>query len=513
MDDKVYVAEKIARPHRDPLDERIFEMRLLAFRQPGQYGIINPHNVFVQQARFMADYECQAPNDTSFFAYYATYAMMNDAQLKSYFSWRTHVRQGIVEETALSAVFVYIYELLNDVGVTSSLDGFEKLAFILKNYAPISDKIVGYLKRWIKDYYLIHAFDVSFHTLLQQTGIESFFEDIHYQTRSRDLTYLYRISNFKFRQSSYYTPERASLLETIYARMIPELELSLKEKGINWVTDLTMSVSTAPIPHTIYASAVHYDVTIPDTKEFRVSDYELYRIDHHQCSVIYPLAPSAASAILLGHLFKRIEYAVKLTLNDKPRTLPKNQAIADKLPTLAGVTPSTYNALLKDEKWWKQIDRTVYFLIKELYPTLSLNEALHYQAPVKIDPHLMQRARADAVAIRDRLIREEDSTPEVVEVVNEPSMEVTPQPVTRFVTYQQHLLSLLIQGPQSKMSLMRELTSIHPSLLVDVVINELNEHLMELLGDNPIMEDYETYYIYEDYLIAIRNLLEEVTHE
>ena len=152
-------------------------------------------------------------------------------------------------------------------------------AFILKLYAPISDKIVGYLKRWIKDYYLIHDFKESFSDLLQQTGIDSFFADSHYHSRSRDLTYLNRISNFKFRQSSYYIAERAELIDHVMSAMIPQLEGWLQERGIQWITDLTMSVSTLPIPHTVYASAVHGDITLPETKELRISDYEVYRVD------------------------------------------------------------------------------------------------------------------------------------------------------------------------------------------------------------------------------------------
>ena len=88
--------------------------------------------LFCRQARFMADHEDDFDYRGEFVQYFPTYQAMNSLQLRGYFSWRTQVRRGNVQPTSLSFVFVYIYELLNLVGVDSPTAAFAQLRLVQK---------------------------------------------------------------------------------------------------------------------------------------------------------------------------------------------------------------------------------------------------------------------------------------------------------------------------------------------------------------------------------------------
>ena len=54
--------------------------------------------------------------------YFPDYQSMGYEQLRTY-TWRTNVRKGVIRKTSFSYVFVYLYELLNNVGVADCRDG------------------------------------------------------------------------------------------------------------------------------------------------------------------------------------------------------------------------------------------------------------------------------------------------------------------------------------------------------------------------------------------------------
>ena len=83
---------------------------------------------FIRQGRFMADYEDEASwAGLGFVCYFPTYHDMTTRQLRGYFAWRTHVRRGDYQPIAISAAYIYLYELLNLIGADSPEDALEKL--------------------------------------------------------------------------------------------------------------------------------------------------------------------------------------------------------------------------------------------------------------------------------------------------------------------------------------------------------------------------------------------------
>ncbi len=107
---------------------------------------------FVRQARAVEDYEPEGTFDSSFQAFSPVYSDMTVRQLKGYFAWRTCVRHGQYPPTSTSTVFVYIYELLNGVGVKDVAEAYRKLKELKDRYADRLDAVVArYASDWLRD--------------------------------------------------------------------------------------------------------------------------------------------------------------------------------------------------------------------------------------------------------------------------------------------------------------------------------------------------------------------------
>lgn len=119
---------------------------------------------FYHQAQMMVDYSEEYDEPASFKRYYPTYHDMTVPQLRTYFTWRQKVRKDEFEKTSTSYAYVYIYELLNNIGVKNSEDGFKKLNNFKEKYAQkyaqkYDIEMVANLDNWLKDYALYYHLD------------------------------------------------------------------------------------------------------------------------------------------------------------------------------------------------------------------------------------------------------------------------------------------------------------------------------------------------------------------
>jgi hypothetical protein len=114
-------------------------------------------NSFVREARELARYKGEKARHVPFRSYWPTYDAMSQKQKEWYFYLRNQLREGKHPKTDLSYLFVYIYELINQVGAKDATDGLIQLCGVWNAYRaayPILDK---YLVLWVQDYVLIYA--------------------------------------------------------------------------------------------------------------------------------------------------------------------------------------------------------------------------------------------------------------------------------------------------------------------------------------------------------------------
>lgn len=115
--------------------------------------------LFYRQGLLMADFEDDCPYNGTFKSYFPTYNAMSDRQLRGYFTWRTQVRRGTVEETSTPFAFLYLYELICGIGVDDPLDGFNKIKAFWDAYRAFEPGIDRFARVWLQDYAVFHRLD------------------------------------------------------------------------------------------------------------------------------------------------------------------------------------------------------------------------------------------------------------------------------------------------------------------------------------------------------------------
>ena len=115
---------------------------------------------FYRQGQMVADYEDHYDQIYELRRYYPDYHAMNVHQLRTYFTWRTQLRQGDFTVSSTSYAYVYIYELLNNIGVQNPATGFDKLLEFSQRYADnYGQRMQDYLHQWLQDYVLYYGLD------------------------------------------------------------------------------------------------------------------------------------------------------------------------------------------------------------------------------------------------------------------------------------------------------------------------------------------------------------------
>lgn len=162
-------------PGSTPIPERYYRLRDIAdsYGLVGRssrdgsfaYGSLLANRVFYEQARLMEDFEDEYDFQGTYSQYFPTYSSMTLSQLRGYFTWRTHLRRGTVEEAPLSFAFLYVYELLCGIGTTPGAEGFAALRAFHEAFrttdAAHGSTFDSYLRRWESDYVAYHGLDAN----------------------------------------------------------------------------------------------------------------------------------------------------------------------------------------------------------------------------------------------------------------------------------------------------------------------------------------------------------------
>lgn len=143
------------------LPQQYHEMRAISRWEQGANGQggrwLTEAELFYRQGKFMEDFEDDWPYEGIFKSYFPTYNAMSDRQLRGYFTWRAAVRRGTVEQTSLSFAYVYLYELINGIGVTDALGGFRAIERFWQAYRAFSPEIDRFASVWLQDYAIYHG--------------------------------------------------------------------------------------------------------------------------------------------------------------------------------------------------------------------------------------------------------------------------------------------------------------------------------------------------------------------
>lgn len=431
-------------------------------------------SIFVKQAKLLANYEDDYVYEKPVIHYFPTYQSLTDPELRGYFSWRTKLRRGDLQKTSLSYAFLYIYELLNQIGVADPMDGYRKLENFRSSYGQLDSGILPHLDNWLTDYVVYHNLDAGLLADTPQVRFDrciAVLQDIHAQPPEKVMYAVKQLSPKWLERSKFYGEHQADC-DAVIVRVLRQMsehystrcKNSLVEQYFGFVSQFQVF---------LFDSAVFYDRKKPRSFEYVLDEACVYRCRNGFWSVEKrsgSLRPNAK----LGDLLKTIDSVMR-------ECYAYGRPIQRKL----------------DTKW-------IIKLIQE--ETQRLLAEKKTEKKIAIDFSRLAKIRDDAAATRDKLIVEEEAMEAEAPLPELPEPPASPMPApkaglpdTPLSEEEYRLLQSLLYG--------RDLGWVHSSgRMLSVLVDSINDKLFDEFSDSVLTLDGQPELI-EDYIADLKEMV------
>ena len=416
-------------------------------------------SIFIKQGKLLADYEDDYVYDRRVTHYFPTYQSLTNPELRGYFSWRTKLRRGNLQKTSLTYAFLYIYELLNQIGVADPVDGYRKLTEFRDAYGALDDGILPYLNLWLMDYVVYYNLDAG---LLADTPQVRFNRGIavldSIQSRGDEevIRAVKQLSPKWLERSKFYREYREDC-DTVIVRVLRRMSAHYNARCKKTMVEQYFG-SFSQYRVILFDAAVFHERQVEGSRQYMVDENYIYRCRNGLWSV------------------------------QKYNCLPhSNGKLGDVLKAIDGVMRECYGygrpiQYKLDTKWILKI-------IQEEARNLLTEKKAAEEKKITIDYSRLARIRSDAAVTRDRLMVEEEAEEEAPPVQTPaPAEEPEDIPLTKD---EYRLLQSLLYG--------RDYGWVRSSgLMLSVLVDGINDKLYDtfsdsvLLGDDPpeLIEDY-----------------------
>ena len=416
-------------------------------------------SIFIKQGKLLAAYEDDYVYDRRVTHYFPTYQSLTNPELRGYFSWRTKLRRGNLQKTSLSNAFLYIYELLNQIGVTDPMDGYRKLTEFRDAYGALDDGILPYLNLWLMDYVVYYNLDAG---LLADTpqvrsnrGI-AVLDSIQSRGDEEVIRAVKQLSPKWLERSKFYREYREDC-DTVIVRVLRRMSAHYNARCKKTMVEQYFG-SFSQYRVILFDAAVFHERQVEGSRQYKVDENYIYRCRNGLWSVQkYNCLPHSNGK--LGDVLKAID-GVMRECNGYGR-------------------PVQYKL---DTKWILKI-------IQEEARNLLTEKKAAEEKKITIDYSRLARIRSDAAVTRDRLMVEEEAEEEAPPAQTPaPAEEPEDTPLTKD---EYRLLQSLLYG--------RDYGWVRSSgLMLSVLVDGINDKLYDtfsdsvLLGDDPpeLIEDY-----------------------
>lgn len=303
---------------------------------------------FYKQGKFMEDYEEPYDFRGRFTRYFPTYHVMNNDQLQGYFDFRRRFRNGEIDAYSLSGssiislsfIYVYLYEILCNIGISDPEEGFRKLLYIDEVFGDKDPSMHEYIQDWLKDYVVYYnlpeslidgvydkSFDDSLSTILtyenyirdvkgdkisspseniindnktsKDPGVELSEDDVHKIFEAIDA-----LSSYSLKGSLFYKKNPKDM-EEVTVRAYRNVSLFHQEHNKPMLLEKCFGAKGV-YPYHMFRKAIFYDHIHYEDYEYVFSDARIYRCrDGHWSLETFYKADSKSSD--LGAICKEID--------------------------------------------------------------------------------------------------------------------------------------------------------------------------------------------------------------
>ena len=416
--------------------------------------------LFLKQARLMADYEDDFIYHGVVNQYFPTYDSLSDAQLRGYFTWRTAVRRGQIEKRGMSYASLYVYELLNLIGCSSAQDAYEKLHDFCAAYRALDPQIGRYIAEWENEFIVYYGLSPAL--LAESTEGEACrrMDDavlviLHRSehTPAEVMAAVCELSSYRLERSKLYRAH-ADEVNVLALRVLDRVAAYYaKHRQVSAFADLIAAARTSPVR--LFSSAV-----FQPSGEERDRVYRVHPLRRYECVMgywtLHSYVRADGAAQRLGALLRGLDAALRT-----------HYGVAEiKTPVL--------------KKWQVKI-------IREEIDAFVAEQRAAEARRVHLDFSQLARIRADADVTQERLVVEEEeppvsSFPAPGEEEAAPADLPAAEGAAELTAPELHLLRALLTN--GDLAWVRA-----EGLMLSVLVDGLNEKLYEDFADTVIEGD------------------------
>ncbi|MDR1101841.1 MAG: TerB N-terminal domain-containing protein [Clostridiales bacterium] len=468
---------------------------------------------FVKQAKFMEKFEDNYKDIKDFEQYSPTYANMDDAQLRTYFTWRTKVRNGNVENVSLSYAYVYIYELINNIGVSKNEDGLEKLINFWVEFRKYNAHLDRYLPSWCMDYFVVYndnlENDFSYYANLFPIAFTSKKEMIDQMKDGKwSLDFIETASSHKISKTAFYKPEYEEIINQCVPFVLNNLKTYFQQNNWN-LYNLFFEIYDNNYYHP-FRSAVWKEIYYTTDKIVKLNDYEVYKSvsGSWQCKDVNVWKFRETK----GYILKYIEIFMRLKIGVSQRL--KEPEVARIIGEFIlynrswKVAPAWHKEIFEKFKSGEiktEIRNAVGKFFFENKIVINNEGEIKKVKPIDIDISALSKIREEHKEIAEKLNTDIESNR--AEIIAKPIIEIAPASNGWDGFF--HALSA------EEMELMQLLLNSHDLSNfkdLELTLESINEKALDFIEDNIIEIVAEDPYIYDEYFEKTANVIGGQVH-
>ena len=459
-----------------------------------------------------SDYEGNAP----FFMYYPSYQFMGNEQLKTYLTWRTRVRGGDIQQTSLSYVYLYVYELLACVGVANPADALDQLLYLWTNYRAYDSSLDRYVLRWIKDFHVYYQLPLSFAGFVKEHGLHGRYPASFLFCEELDNRFELwnELSGYDVTKSRFYNDGNQKLYQQCLVAVLDGISKLCLRNGRSIESLFSFSTDSLFNWHP-FSGALFYDWMSQPDRTVELPGGEIYSCKNNLWkSNTY--AYMANRKDIIGYVLKKIEVCLRQHFKYRYQlSVKRGYFVYD---------------LMRAELSFEELDQTIEQSVADFLAERS-------RVVVTIDPGILARIRDDALGTQKRLTVPEEgvslvspaapvlvapapATPSPASALTPPS-PAPPSPAFNTTDCDQEewtafsdalsptehqALSLILQNsPTGAIKTFADANNV----MLEILLNGINEKALDFVGDTILKTD-DNIEVYPEYAARIAKLMSQL---
>lgn len=429
----------------------------------------NRRSLFLNQAKLLEFYKDDYEGEYISHCYYPTYDLLNNQELRSYFAWRTKVRNGDIQPSCSCFAYLYLYELINGIGTGTPVEGLHKMDDFAAAYKEYESSLMNYYANWRKSYIIYYNLSDSFLEGEEREGGEAHMavlDSAQEQTDDAIAAAVKQLAPGWLNRSKFYKTHQTDM-DRVIVQVLRRMHQHYSARSKRTFSEqLFGSRETHSVD--LFCYAVFCDPLRHENSRYYITDSHYYECRNGYWTETSCFIDSHKRR-KLEDLMKTIDASLRVALNDgKP---------------------------IKSPSQLKWVTKVIEEEVAALLETQKQQEAAAKR--VQIDYSALAQIRREAAITQDKLATEEEMEEEAPPAVQPPppQPEALPGDCPLDKTQYRLMQNLLYGGDTSWVQ--RE------GKMVSVLLDSINEILYDVFQD-AVIEDQQ---VVEDYIDELKEMV------